>query len=463
MAVQISKRDGRKHYYAWIEGRYVSTGHTDQRLAMQAASQMESVGVEAYRQGKRNLSESLPDLIEEYLEYLRDEDHRKPEHLRKKRVHLMAAVNAGAVRKLRDVRKQTIEPWLKSLTCGSKTRNEYLNAWNVFLKWLVYEGRLNENPIRNRIRRAVVQKHETTKRRPLTFDEIEKLLSVSGERALLYQTAASTGARLGELQQLRWDCVHEDATPPTIELRPETTKNGNGRAKAIPIELVDALRDARPSATSMMVFPTRPSHHTIDRDLERAGIPKRTEEGVASFHSLRHTYTTWGAAESKDVRVAQRLADHSDIKTTQRYLHTSLEEEAELIARFPSLRATRRATDVVQTSQNESNDVLSSPTPERTQPESSETLSLTESNKVVRCREMEPGGIEPPCRDSQNPASTRVVRCLISISRTGTDTLPIDPAPGEPPRQHARLPRVLTSPMSLSPAPSGVRRRTDGC
>ena len=44
--------------------------------------------------------------------------------------------------------------------------------------------------------------------------------------------------------------------------------------------------------------------------------------------------------------------------------------------------------------------------------------------------EMEPGGFEPPCRDSHIVASTRVFRLLISACETATDNMPARPASG---------------------------------
>src|SRR6056297_1725195 len=125
MAPVVKKRAGRRHYSAWIDGRYVSTGQTDQRLAMQEAAIMEAVGVEQWRQGKRGLSDDLKELIEEHLDYLRDVDGRDDEHIRKKRTQLMAPVKAGVMRKLRDVKKRAFETWWNNLVCGPKTRNEY--------------------------------------------------------------------------------------------------------------------------------------------------------------------------------------------------------------------------------------------------------------------------------------------------------------------------------------------------
>ncbi len=360
-ASKITKRPGRKHYYTWIDGRYVSTGQTDQRLALQAASRMAVVGVEAFRRGKQTLRESLPDLIESHLEHLAKHDGRGVEHIRKKRIHLMRPIEDGAVRTLKDVKKPIFEPWLNDLGCGPKTRNEYLTAWYVFLDWLVYEGRLNENPIRGRIRRARVVPQDTRRRRAFTLDEIGRLLSAAGPRELLYMTAATTGARFNELKQLLWADVHEADAEPHIVLRAATTKNRKGRTQHITAELASALARARPRAMTPRVFRRMPSHHTIDKDIRSAGIAKRTDDGIACFHSLRHTFTTMIARQTGDARLAQRMADHADITTTQRYMHTERQEHAAVMQSFPPLRATRRASGVVQNGPNVPVTVSTSP------------------------------------------------------------------------------------------------------
>lgn len=395
-AVKVTKRPGRKHYYARIDGRYVSTGHTDQRIAVQAATRMATVGVEAFRQGKRTLSENLSDLVENHLDHLiNDEGRGGPEHIRKKRIHLMKPVEAGVFRKLKDIQKKPFMSWLDSLACGPKTRNEYQTSWNVFFDWLVYEDRIDQNPIKGRIRRARVRPEDRTPRRDLTLEDLRRLSSVAPKRELLYLTAATTGARFNELKQLHWSQVHEAGPDPFIALLARTTKNKKARDQFITRELAGLLAEARVKARGDRVFPKMPSHHTINKDLETAGIPKMTDDGVACFHSLRHAFTTIIARETQDPRIAQRLADHADISTTQKYMHTEATERADVMRRFPSLRATGRATGVVQSGLFVSDEGATSPSFSGIQVSEKETLSPDVSEPFVRCPSMEPGGIEP--------------------------------------------------------------------
>jgi len=297
-----------------------------------------------------------------------------------------------------------------------------MTAWNVFLDWLVYEGKLDENPIKGKIRRAKVRPSDKASRRAFTEDEMGRLLGVAGKRELLYLIAYVTGARKGKLGKLLWSDVHECASEPCVVLRPETTKNSKGRTQYLTPEAAGMLEEARGQAQTDLVFPSMPSHHTVNKHIGDAGIAKQTDEGIACFHSLRHTFTTTIAKISKDVRLAQRMADHADITTTQGYLHTEQSEHAAVMTEFPSVRenvtsrrAVKRAVVAGQTGQMVSNEVPVMSNENGTQMTANESLSAVKSTLVQGREIMEPGGIEPPSRDSQQCASTSVVICLISI------------------------------------------------
>jgi integrase len=408
MPTTVTKRPGRKAYYAWLEGRYVSTGETDQREAVRIAGLMERIGVDAYRQGQRTLRDTLPELIEDHLASLRERDGRDREHIRKKRTQLIAPVDGGTFRTLADVKPRAFRRWLDGLTCGPKTKTEYLTAWNVFLDWLVYEERLDENPIKDRVRRPRVTKDDRQERRALTEDELRRLLEVSGPRSLLYEVAAVTGARRKELELLKWADVHEDGETPHLVLRAETTKNGKGRIQCLTPETAAALAERRERAKSERVFGTMPSHHTVRRDFDAAGIEHQTDGGTASFHSLRHTAATRATRATQDARIAQRLAGHAHITTTQRYLHADLEEQAAVMRMLPSLRATGRATGVVETGPKVSQREPSRRSGNGPQVPENGAFRPDVSQADVRSLEVEPGGIEPPCRDSPCDASTCV-------------------------------------------------------
>jgi len=58
--------------------------------------------------------------------------------------------------------------------------------------------------------------------------------------------------------------------------------------------------------------------------MKKAGI--KTSARITP-HSLRHTAITRVLTETKNVRMAQKFAGHSDVRTTERYLHDILSDE----------------------------------------------------------------------------------------------------------------------------------------
>ena len=67
----------------------------------------------------------------------------------------------------------------------------------------------------------------------------------------------------------------------------------------------------------------------VKKDLERTGIPYRTEEGTADFHVVgRHTYITELLRNGASLVEARELARHSDIRMTMPYTHIGLDDQA---------------------------------------------------------------------------------------------------------------------------------------
>src|SRR5262245_47177860 len=75
----------------------------------------------------------------------------------------------------------------------------------------------------------------------------------------------------------------------------------------------------------------------VKKDLERVGIPYENEHGVADFHAAgRHTHITELLRNGATLPEAKELARHSDIKTTMRYTHIGLDDQAKAIAKLPT-------------------------------------------------------------------------------------------------------------------------------
>ena len=96
----------------------------------------------------------------------------------------------------------------------------------------------------------------------------------------------------------------------------------------------------------------------VKKDLERVGIAYRNEDGIADFHSAgRHTHITELLRNGASVLEAKQLARHSDVRTTMKYTHISLDDQAKALRSLPA----PSCQDIVRKSTVQSSRSLSSP------------------------------------------------------------------------------------------------------
>lgn len=151
--------------------------------------------------------------------------------------------------------------------------------------------------------------------RPLTRDEVQRL---AGEfRAVWMQAAvwvlAFTGLRLAELLRL----TERDVDWERGTLRLVTMKRGaTGHREQVDLPLapvaLEWLGRVRPGMWGAGL--RNAMRLAFARASRRWGRP-------ISAHLLRHTFCTWVAASSRDVKTAQLLMRHRDVAMTMRYWH----------------------------------------------------------------------------------------------------------------------------------------------
>ena len=61
----------------------------------------------------------------------------------------------------------------------------------------------------------------------------------------------------------------------------------------------------------------------------------------AGLHALRHTFLTEAGRHTQNVRALQKLAGHTRIETTMRYIHPDQEDVVEIAARVQEARRER--------------------------------------------------------------------------------------------------------------------------
>jgi integrase len=189
--------------------------------------------------------------------------------------------------------------------------------------------------------------------RYLELDQVDALVchAQSGpyeaiDRAM-YQTAAMTGLRLGELIALRWRDV--DWTASAVRVRSNYvlgefgTPKSKRSTRSVPMaddvagELERFYKASGEPADDALVFPDA---HT-GAPLDKAGVLRRLRKALKAagldvthrFHDLRHTFGTALAARGVPMRTLQEWMGHRDIETTQRYAdYAPRTRDAELVA-----------------------------------------------------------------------------------------------------------------------------------
>jgi integrase len=222
-------------------------------------------------------------------------------------------------RGVQDIRPDTFQGWLPTLTCSQKTKKEYQVSACAFLNWLVESERLEKNPLA-KLAKPDVRGKQVRESRAYTQKEFAQLLGVAGKYSLGYQFLLYTGCRWAEAYAVVWDDLHLDGDSPYVLLREGTTKSDKRRRVDLKAELVELLRVARPdgvSVTARALQGRLADYDLCRKHLKRAGIQHKDGLGrVVHLHALRKTWQTWGADNGVNQRAAQDVLGHSDANLT---------------------------------------------------------------------------------------------------------------------------------------------------
>lgn len=183
---------------------------------------------------------------------------------------------------------------------------------------------------------------DSTERAPFTVKEVRQLIdhsSTSDQWKGVIIIAAHTGLRLGDVTRISRD--HLDGT--SLEIRAEKTKRGKEILR-VPLTppclqwIGDREGDLFPD---MKGVKTGTLSTQFVRIMDRAGVPREiTEAGDIvkrrSFHSLRHTFTSWLAEADVHSDVRQKLTGHKSAGVHARYTHHD-EALDRAVAQLPDL------------------------------------------------------------------------------------------------------------------------------
>jgi integrase len=295
--------------------------------------------------------------LEEFLPVMRAKGKSEKDKERKETI-LRAFV--GRLRSLTDLTHEAVDHYLAGVGGSTGNKKKHLSAISVFVKWLLKKDRIEGDPL-SRVDVPAGGK-KTKERRALTVEQIQKLLDAARsrplaalherygtkvketvrqreraerhrdaaqakmvmrgrERALIYKTAVYTGLRAGEIGALRPHHLELGKKPfPRLEIPGKLTKNGQqARLLLVPAfaaELADWIRDARKGEDDRLFNVPQASARIMQKDLKAAGIPYKTGQGDADFHSLRMTANVMLGQAGIPARIRQLFMRHSDIRLT---------------------------------------------------------------------------------------------------------------------------------------------------
>jgi len=145
----------------------------------------------------------------------------------------------------------------------------------------------------------------------------------------MIQIAHQIGLRVNEIIHLTWDCVEKNSGKVFIQ-------NGKGNKDRIIYaakDLIEAMiqqskRFASDQHTGL-VFTTLKGEPVKDAYLRKMITAKTKKSGISKrvhFHLLRHTCLTEIYQETKNIRLVQEIAGHTDLSTTMIYTHIHNED-----------------------------------------------------------------------------------------------------------------------------------------
>ena len=321
------------------------------------------------------------------------------------RCRLKALIEECGWQHPKNVTADSFMAWRSQQKFAPKTLNDYLDAANGLLKWMLRTARLEINPLQL-VRKVKTAGRETRVRRALSVKQVQRLLEVSGERKIVYLTAINSGLRRAELAALqKGDCFLDDKRP-HLKVRASTTKNAKSATIWLNEEVTAELKKLIPAGAgaSEKVFAKIPDMDQFRKDLAAAEIPFLDEYNRRmDFHALRTTLGTNLALSGVAPRMAMEFMRHSELKLTQKnYTDVTclpLAEAADVLPKFLGDKWTQKGTQgLVASGLKLSPGVANQIRAGEQKSIDNKGESLIPSLAVAECRKTEmvhPSGVEP--------------------------------------------------------------------
>lgn len=207
-----------------------------------------------------------------------------------------------------------IEEWLDGLKLSARSRYTYVSAAAAFFEFARRRGIRVDDPTRDilrpRLNRLVP--------RPAAPEDVAFAISAAGPMmAAWLSLAAYQGLRCFEIAVLRREDVLDSRTPPLLVVA--DGKGGRQDILTLNEQAELALR-SHGMPRHGFFFLNRDGHPYKAASVSRYIAKHMRDHGIdATAHQLRHLFITAVWMATKDLRVTQETARHSDPRTTSGY------------------------------------------------------------------------------------------------------------------------------------------------
>lgn len=236
----------------------------------------------------------------------------------------------GKDKKVSEIKPIDIEKFKTYMTEVKKrsnaTFNRYYSALSKMFNILIENDLILKNPCK----KVKKLKEDNQKTRYLSKKEEKALFKELADHLKpIVICALQTGLRRSNILNMRWENI--DLKLMFIEVLKQENKGHKKIQIPISPKLYQVFMDLVPKENGYVFInpetsePYTDIHKGFDKAVERAGIKDFT------FHDLRHTVGTRLMMKGMDVRTIQEMMAHSQISTTQRYMHVTPENKKKAI------------------------------------------------------------------------------------------------------------------------------------
>lgn len=208
-----------------------------------------------------------------------------------------------------------------------KTRREIMRTFYNFFRWSWRNGLVPAVPAF-----PVVKGNDSTEQLALTIEDQHAALKIIPiQHRDIYEFESEMGTRPGETCALKIKDI--DFTERTVIVRRTFTmgklreSDKEGHRKSVPLsprafEIVKKHTEGRFPDDWVFLHPRTKTHYTV----QRLGIiwKQYTKLPITHYEGTRHSFATQ-IAEIDDIKAAQELLRHADMRSTQKYVHRRTE------------------------------------------------------------------------------------------------------------------------------------------